>query len=209
MHQVDGRGKDEGIFAVRTLRTWRGRDIETTRFGIDGPTIIKHLHHDDDRGVFFESFNQSLFKELGLPQRFVQSNVSYTRPNTIRGLHIQQQNPQGKLITCLNGIIQDACVDVRPTSKTYGRVVTVVLDSEEPASFYVPAGWAHGFFCIEESLVQYQCTTLYDQDSDGGINPWGAEVPWMDVHIRDKSKITISKKDLALPSLVDYRKLHS
>lgn len=163
----------------------------------------KILHFDpfvDDRGGFQEAFNAETFDEIRLPYLWVQDNISTSRPNVIRGLHIQTDSPQGKLIRCLKGDIFDVCLDTRPTSATYGQHIGIWLN--ENRGLYLPPGTAHGFFSKTESVVYYKCTTLYDKASDGGINPFDPE---LGIDWPGKDWI-LSKKDMDLPSLKVWRK---
>jgi dTDP-4-dehydrorhamnose 3,5-epimerase len=194
--------QEHGELISRTeVFNWRGQQVETTRFGSNGPVLIKPTVFKDKRGEFMESFNIELFDILGLPIFFSQSNVSRSNANVMRGMHVQSNHPQGKLIQCLSGCIQD--IAANPVTKKY---ISVVLGSEQNELFFIPEGWAHGFQCFEPSTVMYQCTTLYDKDSDGGFNPLTAGLPWLE---KTGIKMVISDKDLALPSLVDYGKQHS
>lgn len=126
----------------------------------------------DKRGTFQESFNKKDFKKHGLPTTFVQDNVSVSFHNVFRGLHIQLDNPQGKLVQCLRGSIRDFFVDVRPDSPNYGILGYIDLDDQHGTAAYIPPGFAHGFLVrnCEKAVVSYKCTTLYDPKSDCGIN---------------------------------------
>jgi dTDP-4-dehydrorhamnose 3,5-epimerase len=124
----------------------------------------------DDRGFFLETYHQRKFQEGGLPESFVQDNHSYSIRGTLRGLHAQLRNPQGKLVRAIVGEIFDVAVDIRPDSPTFGRWVGEVLSGENFRQLYVPPGFAHGFLVLSETAhVQYKCTELYDRDDEIGI----------------------------------------
>jgi dTDP-4-dehydrorhamnose 3,5-epimerase len=117
----------------------------------------------DDRGFFFESFNQQVFAEkLGASVTFVQDNHSRSAQHVLRGLHYQLQQPQGKLVRAVVGEIFDVAVDIRQQSSTYGRWVSCCLSAENKHQFWVPPGFAHGFLVISEvAEVLYKTTDYY------------------------------------------------
>lgn len=121
--------------------------------------IIEPDIFSDSRGYFFESCKSDFFAT------FVQDNVSYSRQNVLRGLHYQLENTQGKLVTCLKGLIQDVVVDLRKNSPTFGQHAIITL-CEKGKQLYVPEGFAHGFRTLqEENIVHYKCTAPYDPKS--------------------------------------------
>ncbi len=117
----------------------------------------------DDRGFFFESFNQRVFEAaVGGPLAFVQDNHSRSRKNVLRGLHYQVEQPQGKLVRAVSGAIYDVAVDIRKTSPTFGRWVGVELSADNKRQLWVPAGLAHGFLVLTETAeVLYKTTDYY------------------------------------------------
>ena len=156
------------------------------------PRIFK-----DDRGVFFESYNESWFAEKGLPTNFVQDNQSFSLKGVVRGLHFQNAPfAQGKLVRVISGSVMDVVVDVRPDSPTFGKHETLILKSELNNIVYVPEGFAHGFVALEDSVFSYKCTNLYHKESESGILwndadlgiDWGVENP------------IVSEKDMILPT---------
>lgn len=124
--------------------------------------IIEPKVFGDSRGFFFEAFRADRFAEAGLPSHWVQDNISRSQKNVLRGLHFQLVQPQGKLVRCLRGAIYDVAVDVRRSSKTFGKWVGVELTEENHRALFVPVGFAHGF-CVLSDLaeVEYKCTDLY------------------------------------------------
>jgi len=171
---------------------------------IDQCVLITQHRFEDHRGTFQETYSCSEFYDHVLPNIWMQDNISWTRPGVIRGLHIQMNRPQGKLIACLVGEIWDVCVDARLWSDTYGQWVAMPLSGKDEKFFYVPAGCLHGFAVLgdEKACVQYKCTTLFDRDSDGGVryNDPNLNIPW------PISKPILSQKDLGLAMLNDYIK---
>jgi len=117
----------------------------------------------DDRGFFFESYNEKIFTDkIGLNVQFVQDNHSRSCQNVLRGLHYQIQHPQGKLVRAVVGTILDAVVDLRKTSPTFGQWVSCVLSAENKKMFWMPPGFAHGFVVLSEvAEVLYKATDFY------------------------------------------------
>lgn len=116
----------------------------------------------DPRGYFLETFQSVRYAEAGLPTRWVQDNVSRSQRGTIRGLHYQSQQPQGKLVYVLRGAIWDVAVDLRQSSTTFGQWYGVELSDENHRQLYIPPGFAHGFCALTETAdVFYKCTALY------------------------------------------------
>jgi dTDP-4-dehydrorhamnose 3,5-epimerase len=138
---------------------------------ISGLLIVEPRIFTDARGYFFESFSEKAFASAGLPSTFVQDNQSCSQQGTLRGLHFQNEPyGQGKLVRVLSGSIFDVAVDIRPGSATYGQWVGVTLDAITHQMFYIPPGFAHGFYVTShEAVVSYKCTTPYHPAAEGGI----------------------------------------
>ena len=133
--------------------------IETA---IPGVLIIEPKIFGDARGFFLETFQAERYADFGLAQPFVQDNLSRSARGTLRGLHFQEPNPQGKLVTVLRGAVRDVAVDIRVGSPTFGRHVAVDLDDENRRQFFVPRGFAHGFVVRSDSAdFFYKCDALY------------------------------------------------
>ena len=159
------------------------------------------IHHapvyKDDRGWF-----QELSKET--TPTFVQSNASWSQFGVLRGLHIQKNHPQGKLIHCLKGTVYDVWLDLRPTSTSFKKWGAFQLQAETGTSIYLPPGLAHGFFTMSQfALIVYQCTTQYDKESDGGIywNDPDLNIDWP--FTRGLTPL-LSDKDRQLSSMEEY-----
>jgi dTDP-4-dehydrorhamnose 3,5-epimerase len=137
---------------------------------IPGVVVIEPEVHADGRGFFLETYHAERYREHGITMPFVQDNHSRSVARTLRGLHLQRQRPQGKLIRVIEGEIFDVAVDVRRGSATFGRWVGVALTAESFKQIYVPPGFAHGFCVVSPvAQVEYKCTDLYDPTSEIGI----------------------------------------
>lgn len=116
----------------------------------------------DERGFFFESYNQRIMAEAGIVDNFVQDNHSCSSRNVLRGLHYQVKHPQGKLVRVVEGEILDVAVDLRRSSPTFGRYESVRLSEENKRMFWIPIGFAHGFLVLsEKAQVLYKATDFY------------------------------------------------
>ena len=165
--------------------------IETA---IPGVIIIEPKVFGDARGYFMESWQQQRYKDIGIQSDFVQSNVSKSAHGVLRGLHFQNPNPQGKLVSVLVGEVYDVAVDIRQGSPTFGQYVGVTLNADNHRQFYVPEGFAHGF-CVtsDEAVFSYLCTDYYNADADASI-AWddadiGIDWPVKSPQLSDKDKV--------------------
>ena len=173
---------------------------------IPGVIIIEPDVHQDRRGFFLETYHAEKYRAGGIPDVFVQDNQSRSTVGTVRGLHLQLQRPQGKLIRVIEGEIFDVAVDVRRGSPTFGRWVGVRLSAANFKQCYIPKGFAHGFAVVSEvAQVEYKCTDVYDAASEIGI-AWddpaiGIEWPVSDAVLSDRDKRHPRLADVAaLPS---------
>ena len=165
--------------------------------------IIRPKVFPDERGFFLESFNKREFAEAGIPDTFVQDNISHSRKGVIRGLHYQARQAQGRLVKVLQGTIFDVVVDLRKGSPAFGTYVGIELSGKSPDMLFVPVGFAHGFLALEDDTeVQYKVTDFYAPQYDAGIcwnDPLlGIQWPLTKYGI---SKVVVSPKDAMLPSL--------
>jgi dTDP-4-dehydrorhamnose 3,5-epimerase len=137
---------------------------------IAGLLILEPRVFGDSRGFFMELWNRRACREAGLDADFVQDNLSRSRRGTLRGLHFQNPNPQGKLLQVLEGEVFDVAVDVRRKSPTFGRWYGLMLTAENKRQFYVPPGFAHGFAVLSETaLFHYKCTEFYSPKDETAI----------------------------------------
>lgn len=159
--------------------------IETTP--IEGLLIIHPQIFSDQRGYFIESYNQKVFEKVVKGISFVQDNESSSSINTLRGLHFQAPPfEQGKLVRVVKGKVLDVVVDIRKSSSTYGKYVSVLLDDKQKTQLWIPPGFAHGFLALEQDTIfSYKCTNYYNKASEGCIlwnDPdlnihWGTDDP--------------------------------
>ena len=137
---------------------------------IEGLYEIQPKVFGDARGYFFEVYSERDFFAAGLTMKFVQDNQSASTKGVLRGLHFQTQHPQGKLVRAVSGRVYDLAVDIRNGSPTFGKYYGVILDSEKQNEFYIPQGFAHGFYVLSDSAVfAYKCTDFYDPKGEGGL----------------------------------------
>ncbi len=165
--------------------------------------IIEPQIFKDERGYFFESYNQAKFEEAGLHYNFIQDNQSKSVYGTIRGLHFQKgEFSQAKLVRVLQGCVLDVAVDLRPGSETYGQHVAVELSAENNRQLMIPRNFAHGFSVLSETAVfAYKCDNVYNKASEGGIN-FNDKSLGIDWRI-PLDKAILSEKDKVLPMLKD------
>ena len=177
--------------------------IETTP--IKDLLIINPSVYEDNRGYFFESYNQRFFREQGIYTNFVQDNQSISVKGVLRGLHFQKIAPQAKLVRCIVGEVYDVVVDLRKSSETYKKWFGVKLSEDNMKMMFVPKGFAHGFVTLSDVAVfHYKCDELYMPSSDGGIiyNDPELNIDWG----VDVNELILSDKDRVLPKLVDIEK---
>ena len=170
---------------------------------IEDVCIIQPRVFEDERGYFFESYNQKEFDEKVRPIRFVQDNESRSSYGVIRGLHFQKgEHSQSKLVRVVKGRVLDVAVDIRKGSPTFGKHVTVELTDENHLMFFIPRGFAHGFSVLSNVAVfQYKCDNLYCPQSEAAI-AWNDEDLAIDWRI-PAEKALLSDKDKNHPLLKD------
>jgi len=132
--------------------------------------ILEPVIYEDERGLFFESYNKRDLAEAGISAEFVQDNHSRSVHNVLRGLHYQIQQPQGKLVRVIAGEIFDVAVDIRKHSPSFGRWIGVTLTATHSRMLWIPEGFAHGFLVLSESAeVLYKTTDYYVPDAERTI----------------------------------------
>lgn len=162
---------------------------------IDGVIIVETKVFGDDRGYFMETYHEEDFNKGGITAKFVQDNQSKSTKGVLRGLHFQKEFTQAKLVRVLKGEVYDVAVDLRKSSKTYGKYVGVVLSEENKKQFFVPKGFAHGFLVLsDEAEFAYKCDDFYHPECEGGImwNDPQVAIKWPLENIED---IKLSDKD--------------
>ncbi len=177
--------------------------MEIIKTPLAGLLIIKPDVFEDERGYFFESYNQEKFLAHEIDVTFVQDNESKSKRGVLRGLHFQ--NPpfaQGKLVRVMRGSVLDVAVDIRKASPTYGKWSSIVLSGQNKWMYWVPAGFAHGFLTLEDDTIFfYKCTNGYNKESEGAIR-WNDPDLNVDWGISDP---VISPKDEVAPLFTDFR----
>ncbi len=163
--------------------------------GFEGLLVFEPKVFEDNRGYFFESYNQKVFSEEGVQINFVQDNQARSSFGVVRGLHFQKDpHAQTKLIRVLSGQIIDVAVDIRFGSPTYGKAYSILLSAENKKQLLVPKGFAHGYSVISETAeVFYKCDEFYHKETEGGIS-WNDPALKIDWQI-PVDKITVSEKD--------------
>ena len=160
--------------------------------------IIQPKIHDDDRGYFFESYKYYDFESNDLPTSFLQQNQSKSTRGVLRGLHYQLQYGQDKLVWVSQGEVMDVAVDIRKDSPTFGHYESLILNDKNHYRFYIPKGFAHGYYVLSEiAIFQYMCTEIYHPEDEYGLlwNDPDIKINW------PKGNKLVSDRDKMLPSL--------
>lgn len=176
--------------------------MEIIKTEIPGVLIIEPTLYGDERGYFFESFNEREFRDkTGFRVRFVQDNESKSTYGVVRGLHFQRPpHAQSKLVRVVKGEVLDVAVDIRPNSETFGKYVAVRLSADSHRQFFIPKGFAHGFSVLsDEAVFQYKCDAFYDPASEGAV-AWNDPALGIDWQV-PADKIILSEKDRNHPAL--------
>jgi dTDP-4-dehydrorhamnose 3,5-epimerase len=143
--------------------------MKITEGPLSGLLIIEPRLFSDNRGYFYESFQQSRYLEAGIPP-FVQDNISNSRQHSLRGMHFQNPTPQGKLVWVARGTVWDVMLDIRRSSPTFKQWHAITLTAEQPTQIYIPPGFAHGFVTLSDDAVFcYKCTDYYNPQDERGI----------------------------------------
>ena len=165
-----------------------------------GCFVLKPQIIEDDRGYFFESYNEKKFSDLtGLSVNFVQDNQSFSTYGVIRGLHAQvNQHAQAKLVRVIKGEVLDVVVDARPESDTYGKHFSIHLSAENKLQLFIPRGFFHGFSVLsKEAVFFYKCDNYYHKSSERGVN-YADPFLSIDWKVPESSRL-LTEKDLSLP----------
>ncbi|TES97804.1 dTDP-4-dehydrorhamnose 3,5-epimerase [Patescibacteria group bacterium] len=160
--------------------------------------VIEPEVFGDQRGFFMETYNKEEFKKHGVNVDFVQDNHSKSKKGVLRGLHFQEKYPQGKLVRVIKGKVYDVAVDLRKSSKTFGKWFGIELSAENKKMFWVPGGFAHGFVTLEDDTeFVYKCDQFYHPEDEGGLiwNDPGLKIDW------PIENPTLSEKDQDFPTL--------
>lgn len=178
--------------------------VEKTK--LKGCFILEPKVFEDNRGYFYESFNQNTFNQsIGQVVNFIQDNESFSSKGVLRGLHFQKgEHAQAKLVRVIKGSVLDVAVDLRKESTTYGQHVAVELSGDNKRQLFVPRGFAHGFVVLSNTaLFSYKCDNFYNKASEGGIlySDTTLNIDWK----LPSKELIISEKDTILPLFKNYR----
>jgi dTDP-4-dehydrorhamnose 3,5-epimerase len=174
--------------------------VKVSETALPGVLVIEPRVFADDRGFFLEAFHEPRYQAAGLPAVFVQDNLSRSCRGTLRGLHFQEPNAQGKLVQVVRGKVVDVVVDVRRGSPTFRKWFAMELDGDTPKQVWIPSGFAHGF-CVTSEVADflYKCTVPYAPDCERSIR-------WDDPQLGIDWPVTqplLSKKDALAPTLAE------
>ena len=168
---------------------------------LPGVLLIEPKVFGDARGWFTETFHEGRYREHGITLPFVQDNLSRSSRGILRGMHLQQPNPQGKLVWVPDGAVFDVALDVREGSPTFGKWVGFELSAENHRQLWIPPGFAHGFVVTSETcLFAYKCTALYAPNDELGV-AWddpdvGIAWPKLDMQLSAKDKVHARLADI-------------
>lgn len=182
--------------------------MNVTFTSINDLFILEPSVFGDERGFFLESWNEDKFNSLiSNNTHFVQDNHSKSKKNIIRGLHYQLGKPQGKLVRVVNGAVFDVAVDLRPNSITFGQWFGVLLSAKNKKQLWIPRGFAHGFYTLEDNTeFVYKCDEYYDPSAEVSIDWSDSElnIKWP---LLSESLPTLSEKDLSAISFSQFKNM--
>lgn len=178
--------------------------MEVIKSDIEGLLILKPKVFGDERGYFFESYNEEIYRKAGIDYLFLQDNISKSKKGTIRGLHYQVgDKAQGKLCKVIYGKVLDVAVDIRFGSPTFGKYFSSELSEDNHTQLWIPPGFAHGFSVLsDEAIFSYKCTALYSKENERAIlyNDKDLNINWK------VDNPIVSDKDLKAPLLKNISK---
>lgn len=176
---------------------------------IDGVIIADVKSYGDARGYFMEIYKQEDFEKGGIKATFIQDNQSASSQGVLRGLHFQINHPQSKLVRVVEGEVFDVAVDLRPGSPTFGKWEGVVLSAQNKRQFFIPRGFAHGFYVMSEhATFCYKCDDVYHPGDEGGL-AW--DDPEIDITwpLVEGAPVLLSDKDKVHPSFKELQETFS
>jgi len=178
--------------------------LKVIKTEISGLLVIQPDVFTDSRGFFFESYNKNRYEEVGIPNNFVQDNISKSKTGTVRGLHYQVgEFAQGKLCQVIEGEVLDVAVDIRFGSPSFGKHYSLILNSELKNQLWIPTGFAHGFSVLsDEAIFSYKCSNYYSKEDERSIiyNDTELKIDWK------VEKPIVSEKDLNAGSFKNIAK---
>ncbi len=155
--------------------------MKVQSLSLKGLLVIQAQVFQDERGLFYESYRRSRYADVGIDIEFFQDNISFSKKNTLRGLHYQESPGQAKLVSVVQGSIWDVAVDIRPDSSTYGSWAALELNDENFKQLYIPVGFAHGYCVLSDfARVQYKVSSAFDPLMERTIvwNDPGLAIEW-------------------------------
>jgi len=173
----------EGNEPVRPARpeTESEKILNRIETSLPGICLLQPKVFADPRGFFLETYHREKFAALGITAAFVQDNHSRSTRGVLRGLHYQLRHPQAKLCRVIEGQVLDVAVDIRRGSPTFGKSASAVLSAQNHTQIFIPAGFAHGFVVLSETVqFLYKCSDFYDPSDEHGIlwNDPALSIPW-------------------------------
>lgn len=174
---------------------------------IEGLKIIEPRVFGDDRGYFMETWNQNTFRDHGIDENFVQDNESQSVQGTLRGLHFQKDQPQGKLVRAVRGEVFDVAVDLRLDSPTYGQWFGLILSEENKRQFWIPKGFGHGYYTISDVAVfSYKCNDFYAPNDQWSLH-WQDPDVGIEWPLVEGCEVLLSEKDAVCPSFKEITEI--
>jgi len=171
--------------------------------GLTGVIKIVPAIHEDERGYFMETWQSRRFRDAGIDAAFVQDNFSRSSKGTLRGLHYQIQQAQGKLVRVVSGKVFDVAVDLRKSSPDFGRWAGEILSAENKHQLWVPPGFGHGFLVLSETAeFEYKCTDFYAPEFERSIR-WDDPEIGIEWPLKNRERPMLSQKDQTAPFLRD------
>ncbi|MGH8544930.1 MAG: dTDP-4-dehydrorhamnose 3,5-epimerase [Gammaproteobacteria bacterium] len=172
--------------------------MNVTELDLPGVLLLEPKVFGDKRGFFLETWQSRRYAEAGMPEHFVQDNLSKSRHGVLRGLHYQIQRPQGKLVSVIEGEVFDVAADIDPESATFGRWVGARLSGDNKRQLYVPPGYAHGFCVLSDAAYfAYKCTEYYAPELERGVR-WDDPLLSIDWPVEEP---IVNERDAAWPTL--------
>ena len=175
--------------------------MKVTETRLPGVMLVEPRVFGDERGFFFESYQEERYQTACIPSRFIQDNVSKSQRGMLRGVHYQKGRSQAKLVQVIEGEVFDVAVDIREGSPHFGQWVGVVLSGENHHQLYIPEGFTHGFYTMSETAIfSYKCSDSYAADEERGLvwNDPGVGIEWP-----DGPTPTLAQRDADFPLLKD------
>lgn len=176
---------------------------------LKGAYIIEPFVAKDNRGLFIKDYSLDIFKQNGIDYELKEEFFTYSKKGVIRALHIQRVRQQPKLVRCVYGHVFDVIVDLRKESPTFKKWMAFDLTGSNNKEILIPAGFAHGYLVLEDSIVSYKCAEKFYGEYDGGIqwNDPTLAIKWPLEKIEGLANVILSEKDKNLPSFETFSKL--